>query len=219
MDIVDKEKRSINSSLQFDRSLLSELPIFENFLSRIGFKRIDGSVFGLLVLSETPLSQEEIGSILEISQSAVSQSLKTLDLYGAIESTEQRGTRLKTHTAKDDALEIVASVFRKRELEYILDLKKMAKRLQAEKITPDSARYRRLGSIVIACEIGESMIQFLMHIAHYSDRYDYKKISKRFKEMLSFLSDSKEGNLPQAIALGIAGKIKDGLLKFTGDNK
>ena len=63
------------------------------------------------------------------------------------------------------------------------------------------------------------MIQFLMHIAHYSDRYDYKKISKRFKEMLSFLSDSKEGNLPQAIALGIAGKIKDGLLKFTGDNK
>lgn len=208
-----------SAEVNFDSSLLDELPVFENFLSRIGFKRIDGSVFGLLVLSENPLTQEEIGLILKISQSAVSQSLKTLDLYGAIESSEQRGTRLKLHTAKEDALGIVSSVFRKRELEYIQDLKKMAKKIQGLGHKGMPKRNRRLSSIVIACEIGESMIQFLMHVAHYSDQYDYKKISKRFKEMLTFLSDAKESNLPQAIALGIAGKIKDGLLKFTGDHK
>lgn len=78
MDERNEKERS------FDPSLLSELTVFENFLSRIGFKRIDGSVFGLLVLSETPMTQDEIGEILGISQSAVSQSLKTLDLYGPL---------------------------------------------------------------------------------------------------------------------------------------
>lgn len=95
----------------------------------------------------------------------------------------------------------------------------MAKRISQDKKAEFPRRSKRLQSIVIACEIGESMIQFLMHIALHSDHYDYKKISKRFKEMLAFLSDSREGNLPQAIALGIAGKIKDGFLKFTGDHK
>lgn len=205
--------------IQLDKRLLQELPVFENFVSRIGLKKIDGSVFGLLVLSENALTQEEIGQILGISQSAVSQSLKKLDMYGAIESTEQRAPRLKTHTAKEDALQIVASVFRKRELEYILDLKKMAKRLIQERPKENSSRMRRIHSVMIACELGESMINFLLHIAQYSDQYDYKKISKRFKEMLSFLSESKESNLPKAMALGIAGKIKDGLMKFTGDHK
>ena len=52
-----------------------ELPHFEMFFNRIGFKRIDGSVFGLLVLSKKALTSEEIEEALGLSQSAVSLSL------------------------------------------------------------------------------------------------------------------------------------------------
>ncbi len=200
--------------------LLGELTVFENFLSRFGFKKIDGAIFGLLVLSKRPVSSEEIQSILEISQSAVSQSIKKLDMYGAVESVEQRGTRTKLHKAKDDGLAIVASVFRKRELQHIEEIHLMAERVLKEKESEQgSTRSKRLESIMLATELGESMINFLIHITSYGDNYSYKKISKRFKDMLGFLADSKDTNLPHAIATNIAGRIKDGILKFTGETK
>ncbi|MCK5883855.1 MAG: HTH domain-containing protein [Bacteriovoracaceae bacterium] len=209
---------NIETDLPIEPELLAELGVFENFLSRFGFKRIDGSIFGLLFLSMRPISSEEIQSILEISQSAVSQSIKQLDMYGAVETVEQRGTRTKRYKAKDDCLAIVASVFRKRELQHIEELHLMAKRVLKEREKENrGSRSRRLESMLLATELGESMINFLIHITSYGDNDSYKKISKRFKDMLSFLADSKDSTLPHAIATNIAGRIKDGLLKFTGE--
>lgn len=163
--------------------ILKELPHFENFFNRIGFKRIDGSVFGLLVLSHKPLTSEEIEEALKLSQSAVSLSLKTLAHFGAIETRDLReNSKAKVHTAKEDSLNIVASVFRKREEEYIVDFKHMAQRVLDKSAGEENlARKKRMQSIISTCEIAESVMNFVITIAqnksretneHYAAQYE-----------------------------------------------
>lgn len=166
-----------------EADILKELPHFENFFNRIGFKRIDGSVFGLLVLSHKPLTSEEIEEALKLSQSAVSLSLKTLAHFGAIETRDLReNSKAKVHTAKEDSLNIVASVFRKREEEYIVDFKHMAQRVLDKSAGEENlARKKRMQSIISTCEIAESVMNFVITIAqnksretneHYAAQYE-----------------------------------------------
>jgi DNA-binding transcriptional regulator GbsR (MarR family) len=168
--------------------ILKELPQFEVFFSRMGFKRIDGSVYGLLVLAERPLTSEEIEETLGLSQSAVSLSLKTLAQYGAIITRDSRETKAKLHTAKEDSLSIVASVFRKREEEYISDLKKMAKRVK-EKSQSDnhSKRKLRMQSIISTCEIAESVMSFVISI---TENPHCEEVIKKLPRTLDILSQT-----------------------------
>ncbi len=179
--------------------ILKELPHFENFFSRIGFKRIDGSVFGLLVLAQKPLTSEEIEEALNLSQSAVSLSLKTLAHFGAIETRDDReNSKAKVHTAKEDSLNIVASVFRKREEEYIVDFRHMAQRvLEKSDGSENAARRKRMQSINGTCEIAESVMNFVITIAQnktreaheqYSAQYD--AIVKRLPKALDMIATS-----------------------------
>ena len=177
--------------------ILKELPSFENFFSRIGFKRIDGSVFGLLVLAKKPLTSEEIEQILNLSQSAVSLSLKTLAHFGAIETTGDRdnpGAKAKLHSAKEDSLAIVASVFRKREEEIIGDFKNMAQRVLELSDHPESSgRRKRMQSIITTCEVAESVMNFVITIAHNKSRSEYEAqyeaLVKKLPRALDMLSN------------------------------
>lgn len=179
--------------------ILNELPHFENFFNRIGFKRIDGSVFGLLVLAKKPLTSEEIEETLNLSQSAVSLSLKTLTHFGAIETRDQRdSSKAKVHSTKEDSLHIVASVFRKREEEYIDDFKNMAQRvLDKSTGSENSARRRRMQSIISTCEIAESVMNFVITLAHNKSRElsdnhaaSYDAIVKRLPKALDLIATS-----------------------------
>ncbi|MGZ3788547.1 MAG: GbsR/MarR family transcriptional regulator [Bacteriovorax sp.] len=181
--------------------ILKELPHFEMFFARMGFKRIDGSVFGLLVLARKPLTSEEIEAALNLSQSAVSLSLKTLTHFGAIETRDQRdSSKAKVHTAKEDSLSIVASVFRKREEEYIQDFKNMAQRvLDKSDGELNFARRKRMQSIISTCEIAQSVMNFVITIAHNksqskskegSDQYaaQYEAMIKRLPKALDLIA-------------------------------
>lgn len=178
--------------------ILKELPNFEIFFSRIGFKRIDGSVFGLLVLAKKPLTSEEIEETLNLSQSAVSLSLKTLTHFGAIETTGDRdnpGSKAKLHCAKEDSLAIVASVFRKREEEVVADFKKMAMRvLEKSDSLEHVSRKKRMQSIITTCEIAESVMNFVITVAHNKTRADYdahyEAIVKRLPKALDLLTST-----------------------------
>lgn len=182
-----------------EENLMSELGHFENFFSRMGFKRIDGSIFGLLTLSHRPLTAEEIETALGLSQSAVSISLKTLTQIGAILTRDSKNvqefTKAKVHTAKEDSLSIVASVFRKREEEYVLEFKKMAQRVLNQSDDKQSAsRKKRMLSIISTCEIAESVMQFVITIAkekgqeHFDQHYD--KVVKKLPKTLELLAMS-----------------------------
>lgn len=172
-----------------ETELLKELPHFEMFFNRIGFKRIDGTVFGLLVLAKKPLTSEEIEAALNLSQSAVSLSLKTLAHFGAIETRDQRdNSKAKVHTAKEDSLQIVASVFRKREEEYILDFKNMAQRvLDRSHGEINAARRKRMQSIISTCEIAESVMNFVITIAQNKSQNAHENVAAHYDAMVKRL--------------------------------
>lgn len=201
--------------------LIKELPAFEVFFDRIGFKRIDGSVFGLLVLAKKPLTSEEIEQTLGLSQSAVSLSLKNLSHFNAIETTGDRdnpGTKAKLHSAKEDSIAIVASVFRKREEEVISDFKRMALRvLERSEGTEHVSRKRRMQSIITTCEIAESVMNFVITLAHNKSRSEYEAhyeaMVKRLPKALDLLSSSTAplADLTMAIKDNLTEKFKNNL--------
>lgn len=180
-----------------DESLIKEIPHFESFLNNIGFKRIDGAIYGLLVLSESSLTSEEIEKYLSISQSAISLSLKTLAHFGAISTTYNRERRANTHTAKPDSLEIVSTVFKKREQEKIQEFCQMAHRA-LKKTGPSSKKgdkslvHQRLESIISTCEIAESVINFIMALSYLNMPQKVQMVSKRLPKVLDLLANSVE---------------------------
>lgn len=182
-----------------EKELIDEIVHFEDFFSCMGFKRIDGSVFGLLTLSNRPLTSEEIEQTLKLSQSAVSLSLKSLLQIGAIESRDQRelnsDSKAKVHFAKEDSLSIVASVFRKREEEYVAEFKKMAQRvLIHSEGEENTSRKRRMVSIIHTCEMAEAIMQFVITIAKEkgAEHFDqhYEAVVKRLPKTLELLANS-----------------------------
>jgi DNA-binding transcriptional regulator GbsR (MarR family) len=201
--------------------ILSELPSFENFFNRIGFKRIDGSVFGLLVLTKKPLTSEEIEQALNLSQSAVSLSLKTLTHFGAIETSGDRdnpGAKARLHSAKEDSLAIVASVFRKREEEIIIDFKRMAQRVLEKSEGPDFIiRKKRMQSIITTCEIAESVMNFVITLAHNKSSAEhgahYENLVKRLPKALDLLSSTTAplAELTMALKENFTEKFKNNL--------
>lgn len=176
---------------------LRELPHFEVFFSRIGLKRIDGSIYGLLVMAKKPLTSEEIEEALGLSQSAVSLSLKTLAHYGAIETINDRehGSKAKVHQAREDSLAVVSSVFRKREQEMVSDFKNMAKRiLEKSQDEQTSLRKKRLESIISTCEIAESVMNFIItavtNKSNLEHNVHYESIIKKLPRALDLLSSA-----------------------------
>jgi DNA-binding transcriptional regulator GbsR (MarR family) len=201
--------------------LLNELPSFENFFNRIGFKRIDGSVFGLLVLAKKPLTSEEIEQALNLSQSAVSLSLKTLTHFGAIETHGDRdnpGAKARLHSPKEDSLAIVASVFRKREEEIVKDFKRMAQRvLDRSEGQEFVLRKKRMLSIVSTCEIAEAVMNFVITLADnktsFSTSAQYDSIVSRLPKALDILSSTTAplADLTMALKENFTEKFKNNL--------
>jgi len=169
-----------------------DLRIFEDFLNSIGFKRIEGAIFGLLVLSDTPLTSEEIEKALSLSQGATSTALKTLAHYGAIETRESRENRKKEHSARHDSLSIVASIFRKRDQEKIIGLKKAAEKILKTKEDPESPSYKRLKSIISTSEIAESIMNFIFGLAEREIPDQYPQIIKRLPKAFDLITKSVE---------------------------
>lgn len=217
----------VNESDFITEDLMEEIVVFENFLDRIGFKRIDGSVFGLLVLSSRPLSSEEIERTLGLSQSAVSLSLKNLAHFGAIETRDARQKRLKLHSAKENSLSIVASVFRKREQESVLEFKEMAQR-SLKKMAKDpenSSRITRLQSILATCQLAEEVIAFVMNLAKIENQEVYRQIINRVPKTLNMMMKTAIplGNATEKVAEKLTDKFKETLFenlqRFTSDGR
>lgn len=147
-----------------DATLLAELPTFELFFKTFGFKRVHGRVWGLLVLSEQPLSSKEISEQLEIAQGTTSTALGELTEWGAIRSEFDSHRRCHLHSPVGNALSIVATVFRRREQVAFQQFKQATTR-SLEFITarygPKDPRVLTLRSIIATCEIGEALMELV----------------------------------------------------------
>lgn len=188
--------------------LLQEIPVFENFLHRIGFKRVDGAIFGLLVLSSRPLTSEEIEKTLSLSQSAVSMSLKSLIHFGAVETRDSRQGRAKLHRARENALAIVATVFRKREQEAVQEFKAMAERASRAS-TDKGARYRRLQSILATCELSEAVMHFVFTLAKIDKLEHLRPIVSQVPRSLDLLV--KTTTPIASVAQSFSDRLREGL--------
>ena len=206
-----------------ENNLLSELPHFEEFFQEMGLKRIEGSIYGLLVLSSEPLSCEEIEKTLKLSQSACSQSLKRLTHFGAIDSRWPEGSRAKVHSAQEDTLSIVATVFRKREQAHIERFRQMSERLLKDKKLNLAVRDKLL-SIQTTCEIAESVMNFVIHLAKTQKVRDYRYLTRilpRFFDLMIQIPDRGDsfnhfkGQLTGIFRSG----LKKSFSKFSGDIK
>jgi len=156
---------SLKQKIDIEEDLLA----FETLAYRLGFKRTDGQIYGLLVLSETPLSSEEVEKALGLSQSAVSMALKKLADFKAIVTTDDRLRRCKVHTASSDSLALASNIFRKREQQDIEDFKFKTQsaidKLRGAGEGEDTERMRRLKSMVSTCDIADAIMKFVIAIS------------------------------------------------------
>ena len=136
---------------------------FEKFFARVGFKRIDGAVFCLLSLSDDYLKSEEIEEILNLSQPAVSNSLKNLSNYSMIITKDHPSNkRIKIHTAKDNAISVVSGVLRKRELSYLEDFEKISQSVLNESL-PQRVK-ERFNHILSTTQFAKSLTEIIIKI-------------------------------------------------------
>lgn len=214
----------ITHSAILEDELQDELVIFESFFGQMGFKRIDGSIYGLLVLSQRPLSSEEIQRELGISQSAISMSIKNMSYFGIIDTKDDRENRCKVHSAKEDSLSIISSILRKRELSNIEAMKHMAKRVLAKSensgADEDCPRNKKLQSIVLSCEIAESIINFIVNIGQLQFNNQYAHIAKKLPQIISTISANPIfiAQMLGSIKNNMTSKIKEGLSRISGEH-
>jgi DNA-binding transcriptional regulator GbsR (MarR family) len=195
--------------------LMGEIPVFENFLHRIGFKRVDGAVFGLLVLSARSLTSEEIEKTLNLSQSAVSLSLKNLIHFGAVEIRDSRQGRAKLHRPRENALAIVSTVFRKREQEAVMDFKAMAERALKQSKNQGS-RYRRLQSILATCELAEAVMHFVFSLSKVERLESLRPIVSQVPRSLDLLV--KTTTPLASVAQSLGERLRDGIREGIFEN-
>jgi|TARA_R110002012_G_scaffold98322_3_gene235937 DNA-binding transcriptional regulator GbsR (MarR family) len=107
-------------------------PMIESFVmhfgemgSRWGFNRTVGQMYALLVISETPLSANQIAEALSVSRGNVSMGLKELQSWQLIKQHHIPGDRKEYYQSAGTIWEMANRVFeerRKREMDPTLTL-------------------------------------------------------------------------------------------------
>lgn len=148
-----------------DPELLEQLPAFELFFKTFGFKRVHGRVWGLLVLSEVPLSSKEISGALGISTGLTSTTINELVEWGALQSVFDPERRCHLHSAIGNTMSIVATILRRREQVAMAHFKRSANQTLGfikKKYGAADPRVLTLRSIISSCEIAEAVMQLVM---------------------------------------------------------
>lgn len=123
-------------------------PIVESFVmhfgemgSRWGFNRTVGQIYALLVVSEEPLSANDIGDSLNISRGNVSMGLKELQSWRLVQTSHIPGDRKDYYGAAGTIWDMANRVLeerRKREMDPTLSL---LRNLMLEKANTDGDKY------------------------------------------------------------------------------
>lgn len=145
--------------------LAAQLPQFELFFKTIGFKRLHGRIWGLLVLTGRPLTAKEICEGLHLSQGATSTALNELTEWGAITSEFDHERRCHLHAPVSNTLSIAATVIRRREQVVFQQFKVASQRMLAfvqDQHGEKDPRVMTLRSIISTCEIAEAVMSLVV---------------------------------------------------------
>ena len=150
-----------------DHALLEQLPTFEALFKVFGFKRVNGRIWGLMVLAGRPLSSQEISTQLGISQGTTSTALNELAEWGATTSEFDSQRRCHLHSAVQNTLAIVAQVIRRREQVVLQQFRVTASRTLdhvIERYGERDPRVLTLRSIISTCEIAEALMHLVVGV-------------------------------------------------------
>ena len=78
------------------------------------FSPVMGRMYGLLYLSNEPLTADAIGEALAISKGNVSMNLRNLDRWGMIRKTRKKGDRKEYYEAQPNFIKIVVNILSER---------------------------------------------------------------------------------------------------------
>lgn len=111
------ESPSQTSSLDALEQPLSKLEVgvidlFVNGVRVLGLPKSIGEIYGLLYLSEEPLSFDDILSRLQISKGSTSQGLKFLRSLGAVKAVYTAGSRRDHFVAETELKKLVGGFIR-----------------------------------------------------------------------------------------------------------
>lgn len=79
-----------------------------------GFSTVMGRMYGLLYLSEEPLTADAISEALAISKGNVSMNLRNLDRWGMVRKTRKKGDRKEYYEAEPNFVKIFVSILSER---------------------------------------------------------------------------------------------------------
>lgn len=192
-----------------DPELLDQLPAFELFFKTFGFKRVHGRVWGLLVLSELPLSSKEVSQALSISTGLTSTTINELVEWGALRSIFDPERRCHLHTPVGNTMSIVATILRRREQVAMAHFKRSANQTLEyikRKYGPADPRVLTLRSIIGSCEIAEAVMQLVMTSVERALGDSQSLLSKALTTALKLSSSlpgfkrgKRDAELPRAI--------------------
>jgi DNA-binding transcriptional regulator GbsR (MarR family) len=103
-----------------------------------GIPRIGGKILGLLMVSQRPVSSEEMSEVLQASRSSISTNLRTLLMTGLADRVSLFGERSDYYVFSDEAWETALEM----RLEGIQSLREMAEEGLHGMAVEDPARQR-----------------------------------------------------------------------------
>lgn len=98
-------------SAQFTDGLVD---VFSDLADLLGNPRSVGAIYGYLFSSEESLTMDAIATRLGLSMGSVSQGLRTLEDFGAIERQVKNGERTARYRAKHQLKPLIAGFIRQR---------------------------------------------------------------------------------------------------------
>lgn len=86
--------------------------------SYFGFSKVMGQLYAALLLTDGPLSLDELMERLDISKASVSMNMRTLEHMGMVRQVWLRGRsgRRKYYEAETDFLQVIANILNGREM-------------------------------------------------------------------------------------------------------
>ncbi|HMV45804.1 MAG TPA: hypothetical protein PK079_03355 [Leptospiraceae bacterium] len=104
-----KTKKKIskkNDKLSFDPQMMSFVNKMGKYYESFGISRIGGQIVGLMLITDSGITQEEIQRILGVSRSSISTNLKMLIHNSGIEEVRISGERKSYFRISDRAAEL-----------------------------------------------------------------------------------------------------------------
>ncbi len=151
------------------------------FIEYWGFKSIEGRIWSLVFLSESPISTPQIVDILEVSKATASIGINELLRRGLIQISGKVENGALTYISTPDVGAVVRDVLRERELRLISDAETNLNLLF-------SLSVEELESI----NISQANLEQLLELTQVSKKLVTRLTSRRFNVILSWATFFKK---------------------------